>query len=61
MGLGGSWPNFGTKGVLKVATASLTQPMTATTGIYRDVFVRTDTGWRFAKRSLYIDQVELPR
>ena len=37
------------------------QPMTATTGIYRDVFVRTTAGWRFAKRSLYIDQVELPK
>jgi hypothetical protein len=36
-------------------------PMTATTGIYRDVFVRTDAGWRIARRSLYIDQVELPK
>lgn len=35
------------------------KPVTVTTGIYRDLFEKTDRGWRFAKRSLFIDQTAL--
>jgi uncharacterized protein (TIGR02246 family) len=35
------------------------KPFTATTGIYRDVFVKAEGGWRISKRALYMDQAEL--
>jgi 3-phenylpropionate/cinnamic acid dioxygenase small subunit len=35
------------------------KPYTVTTGIYRDLFVKTEGGWRFAKRTLLMDQGEM--
>ena len=35
------------------------KPYTVTTGIYRDLFVKTEGGWQFAKRTLLMDQSEL--
>jgi len=35
------------------------KPYTVTTGIYRDLFVKTEGGWKLAKRTLLMDQGEL--
>lgn len=35
------------------------KPYTVTTGIYRDLFVKTEGGWKFAKRTLLMDQSEI--
>ena len=35
------------------------KPYTVTTGIYRDLFVKTEGGWKFAKRTLLMDQGEM--
>ena len=35
------------------------RPYTVTTGIYRDLFVKTEGGWKLAKRTLLMDQGEL--
>ncbi len=32
------------------------KPHTVTTGVYRDLFVKSDGSWKFAKRSLFMDQ-----
>ena len=32
------------------------RPRTVTTGTYRDLFVKTEGGWKFAKRSFYADE-----
>ena len=35
------------------------KPYTVMTGIYRDLFVKSEGGWRFAKRTLLMDQSEM--
>ena len=37
------------------------RPVSVLTGIYADVFVKSDGRWKFARRTLLIDQSELPR
>jgi 3-phenylpropionate/cinnamic acid dioxygenase small subunit len=37
------------------------KPFTVTTGVYSDVFVKADGGWKFAKRTLLMDQAELSK
>lgn len=37
------------------------KPFTATTGIYRDIFVNKDGQWRIARRSLFMDQAAFAR
>ena len=36
------------------------RPVSATTGIYADVFVKSDGHWKFARRTLLMDQVSPP-
>ena len=35
------------------------KPYTVTTGIYRDLFVKVDGGWKIARRTLLMDQSEV--
>jgi 3-phenylpropionate/cinnamic acid dioxygenase small subunit len=35
------------------------KPYTVTTGVYRDLFVKTEGGWKFAKRTFLMDQSEM--
>jgi len=37
------------------------KPYTVTTGIYRDLFVKTEGGWKLAKRTLLMDQGEFDK
>ena len=37
-----------------------TAPRPVTTGIYKDEFVKTESGWKFAIREAYLDQEGLP-
>lgn len=35
------------------------KPYTVMTGIYRDLFVKTEGGWKFAKRTFLVDQSDM--
>ena len=35
-------------------------PRLVTTGLYKDVFIKTRSGWKFAIRDAYLDQQKLP-